>query len=73
MTSVHCTASLCYNDFVSIRHGVMHTNRSPDGLLRKGVLKICRKFTGENPCGSVILIKLLWNFKFATYFQNTFS
>ena len=28
----------------------------------KGVLKICSKFTGENPCQGVILIKLLWNF-----------
>ena len=31
-------------------------------LLKKGVLKICSKFTGEHPCGSVISIKLLWNF-----------
>ena len=28
-------------------------------FLRKGVLKICNKFTGEHPCGSVISIKLL--------------
>ena len=28
----------------------------------KGVLNICSKFTGEHPCGSVILIKLLCNF-----------
>ena len=28
------------------------------GLLRKGVLKICSKFTGEYPCQSVISIKL---------------
>ena len=28
-------------------------------LLRKGVLKICNKFTGEHPCRSVISIKLL--------------
>ena len=28
----------------------------------KGVLKICRKFTGEHPCRSAISIKLLCNF-----------
>ena len=32
------------------------------GVLRKGVLKICCKVTGEHSCRSVILIKLLCNF-----------
>ena len=31
-------------------------------FFRKGVLKVCSKFTGEHPCQSVISIKLLWNF-----------
>ena len=31
-------------------------------FLRKGVLKIFRKLTGERPCRCVISIKLLWNF-----------
>ena len=31
----------------------------PEVFLRKGVLKICSKFTGEHPCRSVISIKLL--------------
>ena len=31
-------------------------------FLRKGVLKICSKFTGEHPCRSVISIKLQSNF-----------
>ena len=31
-------------------------------LWRKGVLKICSKFTGGHPCQSVISIKLLCNF-----------
>ena len=31
-------------------------------FLGKGVLKICSKFTGENPCRSVVSIKLLCNF-----------
>ena len=30
----------------------------PDVLFRKGILKICHKFTGEQTCGSVISIKL---------------
>ena len=34
----------------------------PDVFLRKGVLKICSKVTGEHPCRSVISIKLLCNF-----------
>ena len=31
-------------------------------FLRKGVLKICNKFTGQHPCRSVISIKLLCDF-----------
>ena len=34
----------------------------PEFCLGKGILKICSKFTGEYPCRSVILIKLLLNF-----------
>ena len=59
----------------------------PQVFLRKGVLKICNKYTGEHPCRSVISIKLLCSFneipprhgcnppssKFTAYFQNTFS
>ena len=32
------------------------------GFLRKGALKICSKFTGQNPCESAISVKLLCNF-----------
>ena len=40
------------------------SNRSshPDVFLRKGVLKIRKKFTGGHPCRSAISIKLLCNF-----------
>ena len=31
-------------------------------FLRKGILEICRKFTGEQPCRSMISIKLFCNF-----------
>ena len=43
-------------------------------FLRKGVLKICSKFTGKHPCQSVIAIKLLWVFscKFSACFHITF-
>ena len=52
-------------------------------FFEKGVLKICSKSTGEQPCRNVISIKVLqiyWNHtsawvfscKFAVYFQNTF-
>ena len=34
----------------------------PEVFLRKGVLKICSKFTGEHPCRIVISIILLCNF-----------
>ena len=37
----------------------------PEVFLRKGVLKICNKFTGENPIPK--------GEKFAAYFQNTLS
>ena len=40
-------------------------------FLRKGVLKTCRKFTGEHPYRSVTSMKLLCIF--AAYFQNMFS
>ena len=34
----------------------------PEVFLKKGVLKICNKFTGEHPCRSAISIKLQSNF-----------
>ena len=34
----------------------------PELFLRKAVLKICSKFTGEHSCRSAISIKLLCNF-----------
>ena len=48
----------CYNStFITS----FRSNRSRVSL-RKGVLKICSKFTGEHPHRSVISIKLLCNF-----------
>ena len=35
-----------------------HFRDFPEVLLRKGVLKICSRFTGEHPCWSAISIKL---------------
>ena len=52
----------------------------PELLLRKGVLKICSKFTGEHSCQSAISIKShnrtsaqVFSCKFAAYFQDNFS
>ena len=41
---------------------IEHRSSHPDEFLRKGVLKICNKFTGEHPCRSAISIKLQSNF-----------
>ena len=43
------------NPFIAVRP-------SRGRFFRKGVLKICSKFTGEHPCPSAISIKLLSNF-----------
>ena len=64
-----------------IRLWVTNKSSSPEVFLRKGVLKICSKFTREHSCRSVISINLLWyialrhgcfSCKFATYFQNIY-
>ena len=39
------------------------TQKQPSrGILKKGVLKICSKFTGEHTCRSMMSIKLLCKF-----------
>ena len=40
---------------------ILPENSHPESFLRKGVLKIYSKFTGEHPCRSVISIRLLRN------------
>ena len=40
----------------------LFTSSRPEVFLRKAVLKICSKFTGEHPCRSVISVKLQSNF-----------
>ena len=40
----------------------MFRSSHPEVFLRKGVLVICRKFTGEHPCQSAISTKLQYNF-----------
>ena len=35
----------------------IHRNSHPDVFLRKSVMKICSKFTGEHPCRNVFSIK----------------
>ena len=45
-------------------------NSHPKLFLRKGVLKIYIKFTGEHPCRIVISIKLLCNFIEITFWHG---
>ena len=54
----------CYISTRLFNHSFTYLNWSshPEVFLRKGVLKICSKFTGEHPCHSVISIKLLCKF-----------
>ena len=42
-------------------HVLMYRSNRPEVFLKKGILKICSKFTGEHPYRSVISIKLLCN------------
>ena len=42
-------------------------NSSPEVFLEKGVPKVCSKFTGKQPCRSVISIKLQDNFNEITH------
>ena len=48
--------------FASFLCVLSYRSSSPGVLLRKGVLKISRKFTGEHPCQSLISIRLKSNF-----------
>ena len=71
---------VCKDNLEAISQSSIRSS-SLDVFSWKGVLKICGKFTGEQPCWSVISIKLLcyhtsaWLFscKFAAYVQHTFS
>ena len=51
---------IAWNTFKTI--SIICRSSHQEIFLVKGVLKICSKFTGEHPCQSVILIKLLCNF-----------
>ena len=55
--------SVCLHITIICANMWEHFRSNPLGLfLRKGVLKICSKSTGEHPCRSVISMKLLCNF-----------
>ena len=53
--------TLLLNHF-SISTKISSPKQPSRGFLKKAVIKIFRKFTGEHPCRSVISIKLLSNF-----------
>ena len=59
----------CFPFFVVVVVVTFRSSR-PEVFLRKGVLKICKKFTGEHPCRSVISIKLLCNFIEITFWHG---
>ena len=50
------------NSIISKQNSWIYRSSHPKVFLRKGVLKICRNFTGEHPCRSAISIKLQSNF-----------
>ena len=49
---------LYYHRFKTEENFKKWQKQPPRGVLRKAVLKICSKFTGEHPCRSEISIKL---------------
>ena len=51
---------LLYN--ITVHYQSSSRSSHPDSFLGKGVLEICCNLAGENPCRSVISIKLLCNF-----------
>ena len=58
MSPLHFLIHIKY--FQKTHQAIIHDRTShPEVFLRKGVLKICSKFTGEHPCRSVIL-EHLW-------------
>ena len=62
---VHLGSFICRNLFFEaceIRKEGKSKSSPPEVFLRRGVLKIWSKFTGEHPCQSVILMKLQSSF-----------
>ena len=47
---------------ISLSGDQKHISSGPKGFLRKDVLKICSKFTGEHPYQSVISVNLQSNY-----------
>ena len=56
------TFTLIHSPYHFLMSDCMSRRSPPELFLEKGVLKICRKFTWEHPCRSMISIKLLCNF-----------
>ena len=47
---------------IDVKISFIDRSSRPEVFIRKDVLKLCRKFTGEHPYQSVISIQLLCNF-----------
>ena len=54
----HERVNIFFTIFDALKH-VRIRSSHPEVFLRKGVLKICSKFTKEHPCQNVISIKLI--------------
>ena len=52
----------CNCESGNCHHGRTYRSSPQEVYLGKSVWKICSKFTGEDPCRSVISTKLLWTF-----------
>ena len=50
----------------------IYRNSHPEVVLRRGVLKICTKFTGEHPCRSVTSLKLQSSFIEIAFWHGCF-
>ena len=59
MTNIKTTTCAIYSSKQLLSYFQKQPSR---GVLRKAVLEICWKFTGEHPCGSIISIELHCNF-----------
>ena len=73
---------LCLRVWQTSMMKLLAVNRSspPEVVLGKASLKMCSQFTREHPCWSAIFSNFFFfffsirvKFKFAAYFQNTFS
>ena len=63
VTYFECSSKFTYHiEIILYLLEIIFRSSHPEVFLRKGVLKVCSRFTGEYPCRSVISEKLQCNF-----------